>query len=144
MSNLHDHSNCTFLFSWTAVICNFNPVFSLIHESFGEIFATVITIEFKVIFMKNFYIYFQIASSSKIFATFITIESFSSWTAVICSFNPIFCMKFLHTHHSCIFQILYGHFPYALKNLFFNNFFLQILHLNFVYFWKYWSYPWCH
>ena len=81
-----------------AVICNFNQVFCLIHESFGEIFATVITIEFKGFFLNNFYVHFQI------FATLITIESLSSWTAVRCSFNPIFCMKFLHTHPSCIFS----------------------------------------
>ena len=35
-------------------------MFCLIHESFGEIFATVITIEFKVFFMNNFYVHFQI------------------------------------------------------------------------------------
>ena len=45
-------------------------------EDFGEIFATVITIEFKAFLMKNFYTHFEIAYSSKIFATLITIESF--------------------------------------------------------------------
>ena len=70
-------------------------------EDFSEIFATVITIEFKVFLMKNLYTHFQIACSSKFFATFITIESFLSWTAIIlCPYNPILCVKFLpHSSH---------------------------------------------
>ena len=47
-------------------------------EDFGEIFATVITIEFKVFLMKSLYTHFQIACLSKIFVTLITIESFLS------------------------------------------------------------------
>ena len=73
-----------FIFSWTAAMCSYNPKFcvnvlnlnwivfffmnSLYVEGFSKIFATFITFEFKVFFMNNLYVYFQITSPTKIFA----------------------------------------------------------------------------
>ena len=106
-------------------------------EDFGEIFATVITIEFKAFLMKNFYTHLQIAYSSKIFATLITIESFLSWTAVICPFNPILCVKFLpHSSHlyflKSFMDIFHMYFKISLSNnfFFFGNFYSQMTNLK--------------
>ena len=77
--------------------------------------------------MKNLFMHFQIASSSKMFATLITWNLFS-WTAVICLFNPIFCVKFLpHSSHLNFFEsfmnIFHMHFKIELSNnFFFTNF----------------------
>ena len=87
--------------------------------------------------MKNLYTHFQIACSSKIFATLITIESFLSWTAVICPFNPILCVKFLpHSSHlyflKSFMDIFHMYFKISLSNnfFFFGNFYSQMTNLK--------------
>ena len=129
----HIDQNWIFSFSWTAVISNFNSVFCLIHESFGEIFATVITIEFKVFFMNNFYVHFQIVQ------IFCHIDH--NWI----SFFMNSCTMFLQSNilyeifvHSSQLYFSNPLWTFSIMHFkkFFDNFFLQILHLNFVNFWK--------
>ena len=106
-------SQIFYIFLWKPVIFNFNLVFWVIHEEFVYVstnwmlwwnFCNSHHNEFKVFFMKNLYMHFQIASSSKIFATLITIESFSFHNQLWFVISILCFVWFIKSLYICLFK----------------------------------------